>query len=189
VRFQVAILSRDQIIKMISQGQYDIGIIGAPPQNDLFQRYCVWMDRMVLITPDTPFFQALSSELPLAKLLELPLITRNLGNTSSTLLDYALKEKGLQIKQNHVILDSNNNETVMHMVSHGLGAAIVSLSLAKQTSGIRIFELEDLKLWRNFYAIYLQVDYYPPYFAEFLKYMPSLDPKPDNPLDKHAWEL
>jgi DNA-binding transcriptional LysR family regulator len=192
IRVRLDILDNDQIIHEISEGRYDVGLVHPLPSVDMFmlEYHCAWIDRLCVITPDTPPYQSLPSVAPLSALGELPLIIRRPAapESSSTPSPEALltippspgKPALLDLNSNPPLLSGNHDETIVRMAAEGLGAALVPISLTRRISGIRVLELEGIeslpRFHTDYYAVYPRAEYRLPHAAEFLDLMPPVVP-------------
>lgn len=119
------------IIDGLLDGIFDVGFIGMQDEKLICEPF--WQDRMVLITPVTETFQAMKKkpEVPLADLLNEPIILREEGSGSNKSVNHFLEMIGKTEKQLQVVACINDQESIKNLVAEGLGISIISEKAAR----------------------------------------------------------
>lgn len=89
-------------------------------------------DRLVLVAPSTPRYQALcAAELPLRQLIKEPFIAHEAGSSARVETDSFLRELGVNLKELHIAVEVHSDESMKRMVSEGLGIAVLPQSVCE----------------------------------------------------------
>ena len=122
------------VLQQLRAGRFELGFTGAKEeaQDVVFSPF--FSDRMVLITPNTPHYQALLQEkTPARKLLaQEPLLLREMGSGSQKCADAFLEEAGLDLAALRVAARLNDQQSIKNLVAAGLGVSIISGKSAQE---------------------------------------------------------
>ena len=142
----------------LSDGIYEVGLIGMPCEKDTLRCVPFCKDRMVLITPVSEEFLSAQAQgvSPVEILRRSPVILREKGSGSKKSADYFLEQAGLSDEQLQVSARVNDPEAIKNLVAGGLGVSIISKRAAKnflQEKRILAFELPEHANSRDLYVI------------------------------------
>lgn len=144
------------VVDGLTDGIYDVGLIGMPSEKESIHCEPFCKDRMVLITPVTEEYLQLQSAgaSPVDILRRSPVILREKGSGSKKSADFFLEQAGLSDEQLHITARVNDPEAIKNLVAGGLGVSIVSKRAANnflREKRILAFELPDHANSRDLY--------------------------------------
>lgn len=122
---------------------------------------CVWRelteDRLVIITPPTPRYQAYrTADFPIRQLTKEPFIAHEPGSAARLETDSFLKELGVNLKEVNTAVEVHSDESIKRMVSEGLGIAVVSQTVCEdycRFGKLLSFAFEQVVPRRKLYAV------------------------------------
>ena len=145
------------VVDGLSDGIYDVGLIGMPCEKESV--YCApfCKDRMVLITPVSEEYlnYKANNATPVEILRNSPVILRERGSGSKKSADFFLEQAGLSDSQLQVSARVNDPEAIKNLVAGGLGVSIISKRAAEnflREKRILAFELKDQADCRDLYV-------------------------------------
>ena len=148
----------EQIQQMVLDGDVQIGFVGS---TDNRQQLCyeqVARDTLVLITPNTPRFQAEKQKGTLGReLLGEPLIFRDRGSGTQKLIDNYLSGLDIEGYVPDVRFYAADPEMILSLVASGAGVSILSALCAQErirSGEVLAFDLEESPVCRNIYMVY-----------------------------------
>lgn len=117
----------------LTDGIFDVGLIGMESEKDAITCEPFCEDRMVLITPVNERFlnmqrQNLSA---LEVLQQEPVILRERGSGSKKSVDRFLEQMGIDDEQLNITARVNDPEAIKNLVAQGLGVSIISQRAAR----------------------------------------------------------
>ena len=116
------------VIDGLTDGMFDVGLIGMCADSEALccQPFC--QDRMVLVTPVTPRFLELQQlpEVPLETLLAEPIILREQGSGTNKSASHYLERIGVSESMLRITARINDPEAIKNLVAGGLGVSIIS---------------------------------------------------------------
>lgn len=147
------------VVDGLSDGIYDVGLIGMPCEKDSLVCESFCRDRMVIITPVTEHFLELQNrkELPVEELFKEPVILREKGSGSKKSADLFLEQMGLSDSQLQISARVNDPEAIKNLVAGGLGISIISERAARnflREKRLLKFELPEMSNTRDLYVVY-----------------------------------
>ncbi|MCE5235411.1 MAG: selenium metabolism-associated LysR family transcriptional regulator [Clostridiaceae bacterium] len=158
-RFVLKKGNSSEIHRLLADNEIELGLVGTvlDKKGLAYRRLCA--DRLVLVTPNTPEYEALKREGASGReLLKRPLIVRTPGSGTQLAVDRYLKEAGVTPDSVTVVARIASNEAILRSVSEGLGNAVLSaLSAQRYIEDRRLlcFELErDRSVKRQMYLVY-----------------------------------
>ena len=114
-------------------------------------------DRLVIITPNTPHYQAyLSTGFPTRQITQETFISREAGSGTRLETENFLKEMGVNPKDIRIAVEVRSTESIKQMVSEGLGIAVISKSASEdycQFKKILAFNFDNVSLRRKLYLV------------------------------------
>lgn len=116
------------VVEGLTDGIYDVGLIGMPCEKETLYCEPFCKDRMVLITPVSQEYLALQSAgtSPEEVLRTHPVILRERGSGSKKSADFFLERSGISEEQLQVSARVNDPEAIKNLVAGGLGVSIIS---------------------------------------------------------------
>ncbi len=159
----------------VAEGRFDLGLAGNPSDLEglVCEPFCE--DRMVLITPVTEQFLALSArpETPLGELLQCPIILREQGSQKNA--DRFLQQMGISEESLHICARVNDPEAIKHLVAGGLGISIISQRAAGNLlREKRLLKFDLPQTTRSLYLLYRKDQPKIGEFVRFLRNCPGL---------------
>ena len=145
------------VVDGLTDGVYDVGLIGMPCEKESIYSAPFCKDRMVLITPVSEEYLKYQAEKakPVDILRNSPVILRERGSGSKKSADFFLEQAGLSDAQLQVTARVNDPEAIKNLVAGGLGVSIVSMRAARnflREKRILAFELTDKTDSRDLYV-------------------------------------
>ena len=159
----------------VLEGLYDIGLTGKTPEGTELEAEAFCSDRMVLITPVTPYFlECRERGMNVRDLLDQPVILREAGSGSLKAADRYLASEGIDEKSLHIVARINDQEAIKNMVASGLGISFLSSRAAAEfveTRRVLCFDLPDGTAVRSFYIIQRKNDIPSALRKDFLRFL------------------
>ncbi|AEG59652.1 selenium metabolism-associated LysR family transcriptional regulator [Desulforamulus ruminis] len=147
--------SREAVQKLLEESAH-LGAVGMLPNNKRIEGIQFFSDELVVIVPpEHPFADV--SEITLEQFAEEPLIWRELGSGTRTVVEGHLARGGLIPEKLNIALELGSTGAVVNAVETGAGISIVSRwAVYKEQSLKRIVtvKIKDLPMKRNLYLIY-----------------------------------
>jgi DNA-binding transcriptional LysR family regulator len=139
----------EEVLEALANHRVDVALIEGPAMRRDIRTEAFLEDHMVLVVPaGDPWADA---EIEVTDLLKAPLLTRELGSGSRRVVESALEQAGVKIKELQFTLTLDSTEGLLSAVEAGLGAAFVSRWAVRNqlTLGtLRIAHVRGLKLAR-----------------------------------------
>ena len=147
------------VVDGLTDGIYDVGLIGMPCEKESIRSQPFCKDRMVLITPVTKEYLSMreTDTSPVEILRRSPVILREKGSGSKKSADFFLEQAGLSDEQLEVVARANDPEAIKNLVAGGLGVSIISHRAANnflREKRILAFELPDKANCRDLYVTF-----------------------------------
>lgn len=142
-----------RIVRAVGEGELELAVVGARPQESRVELKPFLRDEIVLVTPPGHAWagrQDLSPE----DLKGTPLVWRERGSGTRDGIERALAEAGLAANQVHVAAEMGSTEAMRQAVRAGLAPAFISRrAVAEDLAAGRLAEakIPGLKLDREFY--------------------------------------
>ncbi len=112
-------------------------------------------DEIVLVAPIESFEKLPSIQL--SALADTPLIMREEGSGTRTVVESMLKQAGLGTSDLNVVAEIESTETIKRLVSKGLGLSFISRKAVEDeiaNGQMKILNVDELTINRNFYFVY-----------------------------------
>jgi DNA-binding transcriptional LysR family regulator len=156
IQMNVDITNTHQILSRIKDHVLDIGLIEAPVEDPELVLEPFMEDELVLIAkPD--FFEQETATINPEELIALPLILREEGSGTRTVMESHLIHAGLNPTDLNLVLELGSTESIKSAVESGLGVSIISKTAIKkelQLKLLKIYPIENMLLNRHFYIVY-----------------------------------
>ena len=157
VNFNLQILDSTEVAEQISSRKAEVGFTGTV----INMPKCIYQelteDRLVVITPNTPQYQAfLSTGFPVRQLTRETFINREAGSGTRLETEAFLREMGVNLRDINTAVEVRSTESIKQMVSEGLGIAVISKSACEdycQFKKILAFNFDSVNLRRKLYLV------------------------------------
>lgn len=166
------------VLDGLTDGIFDVGLIGMDVEKESLTCEPFCEDRMVLITPVTEQFLKMQRKgvSAVELLTSEPVILREKGSGSKKSVDKFLEEMGITDEQLNITARVNDPEAIKNLVAQGLGISFISQRAAQnfiREKRLLAFDLPESTNSRNLYLAYRtdHGDYAPiREFVEFVKH-------------------
>ncbi len=135
-----------EVIKKVESGQVPYGLVGKKFENTNIQCTELFENDMVVVAPKIYQNRLVDEKL----LTNLKIVTREKGSATREVFINYLTEKGISKEKIKTAIYCNDNNTLIHLLSHGDYIAYVSKNLIEDNNNVAI--LETIKK-RKFYFI------------------------------------
>ncbi|MDC3414060.1 selenium metabolism-associated LysR family transcriptional regulator [Aquibacillus sp. 3ASR75-11] len=156
IKMSVDITNTTQILQKVKDHVLDLGLIEAPIEDPELYLEPFLEDELVLVA--TPhYFEKEKTMVTLEELKVLPLVLREKGSGTRTVMNQHLINSGLNPSNLNVVLELGSTEAVKSAVESELGLSIISKSAIKkelQLGLIKTYQIQDIFFTRNFYIVY-----------------------------------
>lgn len=125
VQLQVKSGNTEQVVEWLTAGEIDLGLIEGPAMSKQVQTENFLEDRMIAIVPQGHPWTA-ARVVSVSDLGKTPLLVRERGSGSRRVVESALKNSGLRLKDLKIAMELDSTEAIVSGVEAGLGVAIVS---------------------------------------------------------------
>lgn len=158
-RFKLIETDSTEVVTHIIEGVADIGFTGTV----LEKKYCRYIpfykDKLVIITPNTPEYQALKEQESqgVAWLKKESIILREEGSGTRKEAEKQLKKAGISMGELNIIASIDNQETIKRSVRQGMGISILSqLAAAEEveTGHMLAFSIPEADEGRDINLVY-----------------------------------
>lgn len=157
ITFNLQILDSREVAEQISTRKADVGFTGAMVTLPKCVYQTLAEDRLVIITPNTPQYQAYQSTgFPIRQLARETFISREAGSGTRMETEAFLKEMGVDLKDIQIAVEVRSTESIKQMVSEGLGIAVISKSACEdycQFKKLLAFNFDNVNLRRKLYLV------------------------------------
>jgi len=152
VRISLNVVNRDTLLQHLAENSVDLVLMGQPPEGHNLTAQ-PFMDNPLVVIAATSHPLAGVADIPLERLLEEPLIGRELGSGTRGALEKFLAEHGHSFT---AAMEMNKNEAIKQAVEAGLGLGVVSLHTvrAELVSGqLCVLDVQGFPLKRQWYLV------------------------------------
>ena len=147
--------SKEATRKLLEEAAH-VAAVGILPNNKRIEGIKFFSDELVVIAPpDHPFAKV--SEISLEKLAKEPLVWRELGSGTRTVVETYLAKGGLSSDKLNIVLELGSTGAIVTAVEAGAGVSVVSrwavlkeLALGK----IVTIKIKDVPMERDLYLVY-----------------------------------
>lgn len=150
------ITNSQQIVESIKKRVLDFGLIEADLHEPGLVKTPFMMDELQLVTKKN-FFQSKKSSVTIEDLKDIPMVLREQGSGTRSVLDHYLYKHGMSPEDLNIVLDLASTESVKTAVEAGLGASILSKHAIRKEIQLGMFSvipIEYMTLKRNFYIVH-----------------------------------
>lgn len=147
----------NEVVDGVMDGQFDVGLTGAPADREGLVCLPLYENRLVMITPVNERFIRLQHQCasPLQELLKEPMVLREVGSKKSA--NQYLDAMGISEDRLQVVARVNDQETVKNMVARGMGVSLISEIAARdfvKERRLLKFSLPDYDSQQHIYLVY-----------------------------------
>ncbi len=157
ITFNLRVLNSAEVVEQIISHKAEIGFTGTMIPSGRCIYHYLTEDRLVIITPNTPQYQAyLTTGFPVHQMEKENFISREKGSGSRTETENFLKEMGVRLSDIHTVVEVRSTDSIKQMVSVGLGVSILSQSACAdycQFKKVLAFNFDNVSLRRKLYLV------------------------------------
>nr|WP_255259578.1 LysR substrate-binding domain-containing protein [Lentibacillus sp. CBA3610] len=144
------------IVSSIKDHFIDVGLIETPIEDNQINLEPFMADEIVLIAaPD--YFSDVDQNLTLEQVKETPLIFREEGSGTRSVVNHYMEKAGLTSDDLQIVMELGSTEAIKAVVESGLGVSFISKNAIKKEQELgllKAYSITDLKLKRYFYIAY-----------------------------------
>lgn len=148
----------EQIEKALIDKDIELGIVEGQSKNQEISYSDFIKDEIVLVChKDHPL--AKTTEIPVSALPSYNFIVREQGSGTRQVIDHALKTQGINLSDLPVEIQLGNTESIKAYLLHSAAVAFLSIHAISRellNGELRIIEIKDVSITRNFYFIHLK---------------------------------
>lgn len=156
IELSIDITNTEQIIRKVKDNVLDIGLIEAPIEDSSLVLEPFMEDELILIaSPD--FFESDKIDISMKELVDLPLVLREKGSGTRTVMVQSLKKYGFNPSNLNIVLEIGSTEAIKLAVESGLGISIISKNAIKKElklNSLKAFPVREIPFIRSFYIVY-----------------------------------
>lgn len=158
LRFQMYISDSMDVLRRVSAGSLELGIVGTrtKAQNCVFAPLC--QDELVLITPNTEYYRQLFDRgASIRELLREPFILREDSSGTRSETAHFLSTLGITEAELNISATINSNSALVRSVAEGLGVSVISrlaVPYCADLGGLLVHPLGENAAFRSFYLVY-----------------------------------
>jgi DNA-binding transcriptional LysR family regulator len=177
-RINLRISGSTRIVQEVSEGIFELGLVGAPPSEASLERREMQGDELLLaLWPEHPLTGRQS--VSLEELASEPFILRESGSGTRQAMENALRTAGLDPGRLSLVAEMGSNEAVRECVKGRLGISFLS-SLAMreevERGALATVAVAGLEIRRPFYLIHRKNREFTPLAQAFLEHLDSGEP-------------
>ena len=152
VRISLNVINRETLLKHLTENISDLALMGAPPEGYHLSA-TPFMENPLVIIASAHHPLARKKRIPLARLIEEPLVVREPASGTRRALENFLLDQHLPFRP---AMEMNKNEAIKQAAEVGLGVGLVSLHTvqAELASGqLCVLDVEGFPLKRQWYLV------------------------------------
>lgn len=145
----------DQMLGALLSGEVNVALLEGPEQRTDVHIEPFMQDHMVLVVPSS--HEWAGRRITLAQLQTQPLLAREFGSGSRRIVEQALADAGLKIRDLNIRMELDSTEGLLNGVEAGLGVTFVSRWAVRNQLALgtlKVARVEGLKLSRSFSIAY-----------------------------------
>jgi DNA-binding transcriptional LysR family regulator len=177
-RINLRISGSTRIVQEVSEGIFELGLVGAPPGEASLERREVQGDELLLaLWPEHPLTGRQS--VSLEELASEPFILRESGSGTRQAMENALRTAGLDPGRLSLVAEMGSNEAVRECVKGRLGISFLSsLAMREEVArgALATVAVAGLEIRRPFYLIHRKNRELTPLAQAFLEHLDSGEP-------------
>lgn len=147
VHFHLISGNTEHIADKLESGEIDLGLVEGPVTRKRIKVEDYRLDELVLIVSGDSNWQELASQAWSLEQIKLaPLIMRESGSGTRSVIEKAFKGGGLKTSDLNILLEMDSTEAIKSAVAAGLGVAIVSLSAISKELQLGLLKTVPLEI-------------------------------------------
>jgi len=174
IKFNIQMTDSTDVVDRITTRTAEVGFSGT----EIDAPKCIYRefadDRLVVITPNEERFRRyVGKGFPIRQIREEPFISRESGSGTRKETEAFLKELGIQVSELKTAVEVRSTESIIKMVSEGMGVAVLSKSACEdyqQFGKVLAFDFDNITLRRKLYIIKHKNSILPPLAQVFYDY-------------------
>ncbi|WP_174612956.1 selenium metabolism-associated LysR family transcriptional regulator [Virgibacillus ihumii] len=156
IQIQVDISNSRQTVNRIKDQAIDVGLIETPIEDANITIESFLEDELILVAaPD--YFNSMIEVITLDQIKESPLIFREEGSGTRSVVNYYMEKAGLTYNDLNIAMTLGSTEAIKAAVESGLGVSFISWNAIKKEQKLgllKAYKITDIRLKRNFYIAY-----------------------------------
>lgn len=143
----------EHIAEAVADEKVDLGIIEGPALRRDLKTECMTPDELVLIVSPLHEWAQRKTALAAPDLTTSPLLMRERGSGSRTVVERALRQAGLRQRELNIVMELDSTEAIISGVEAGLGAGFVSrwaISKVLRLGAVKVIKVTGLRITREF---------------------------------------
>lgn len=172
VAINMQVATSSDVIEKLHDHSINIGIIQGAPEDDDIATLKIISDELILVGNTSNNKKIIS----LDELRKLPLILREKGSNTRSLLKTALEKKGLNAQNLNIIYDLNSPEAIKSSISAGKGFSFLPKLIVRKElkeGSLQKLQVEDFKISFNYYIAYRKNYKFTNYEQKFVDFIIS----------------
>lgn len=157
ILFRIQMTHSADVADRIAARTAEVGFCGSRTENAKCLYHPFAEDKLVVITPNEPRFrQYAGGGFPTGQLRRETFINREKGSGTRQETEAFLRELGLRPEELQTAVEVRSTESILRMVSEGMGVAVVSQSACqdyRQFGKVLTFDFDSITLRRKLYLI------------------------------------
>lgn len=152
VQISLNVANRETLLQHLAENRIDLALMGQPPEGCNLEARA-FMDNPLVVIAAVDHALAGEADIPLARLLQEPLIGREPGSGTRGALEKFFSEQGYAFEAAMVM---NKNEAIKHAVEAGLGLGVVSLHTVKAeiaAGQLCVLDVRGFPIKRQWYLV------------------------------------
>ena len=157
VFFEIYQGDSNQVVQKVYESSVELGITGSPIQKAGCVCTPFLTERLVIVTPNTPYYQILGNKISPDILRTSPFLVREPGSGTRVRSEEFLRDIGVDPRDLSLVAQMQSTESILQGVKNGLGIAIVSGLAAEafcRNNELLVFDYDNPLLSRKFYMAY-----------------------------------
>jgi DNA-binding transcriptional LysR family regulator len=174
VRFNIEIGNCPSIVDKLLKGTIDVGLIGDKVvHRDLVTERLLEHTLFLVSSPD--YVGSERKTVSLKDLIGMKLLLREKGVGTRVLFEEMVSQRGLKLKDFHVITVTGSNEVIKMMTKQGMGVSLFprkAIERELEVGDLKVLPLQEGKLRHTFYLVYRKQKVIPlktQHFVAFVK--------------------
>lgn len=158
-----------QVIRQVLENAADIGLLGAPANDDRLVMAPFYSDELVIIASGNKWMK--KENVNVEELINETFIIAGKGSGTRSIVENRLNEAGISLKNT---IEFGNTEAIKKAVEAGLGISIISKLAIKreiQLGIVRSIPISGIDLKRKFYIVYRKDKYINAMAKSFLEFI------------------
>lgn len=173
IKYKLIHTDSQEVIDALNEKKYSFGFLGKKPNND-FDSVHLFNDDMCIICPQNFNF---NSDIDIRDIVNIPLIVREEGSGSYSIIYSALKEYGFSHSDLNIISYAQDFNMILNLVEIGMGCAFYPKSFIENLASnrdIKVCSIKNIELDREFYFTVHKKAILNPIEKEFINFIKEL---------------